>query len=419
MSKHFLIRKNLEHYVGPYTLSELLIAYKKQEFALNDEIAGSCGEWIALDDINKLKRTYPDLGRIVHENLLGGWDIDKPQRSPRRSPKRKKSSSLPLVTVLVLVVATLSALFTYKYAKGRWFDIEPIASFEQLLRNDPAQFEIQMKDHLPVLIKRVSKSKKLFLEWLPLLRAYAFEHANGRIEGIPAHLFRDAVPAPHDCSVEAWTQTFAKSKSAMLSLIEGRAFVAEPWSQILMWDSRWITRRSPFAGWLSPPSYFAACVHSAEKSLRLLESQDPFWRPVRQRLVNVLTQINPQKSLGTEISSSPLLGFLDCVDQAPTTDTLLACQLPQEAHNDQKTYAAIYQTRAWLMRLAVVGPVIAADALQDLRTQLATLPVSDPVTQFDYAAEQALLGAIVKNNGDVGQAIREVESETTHVRFLD
>ena len=87
--KLYLIRVNLESFIGPYTLSEVRSAYKRMLFGLQDEIAASNMPWVSFDDLLQVKEHYPELMKFVKQEMLSGWAVTDQSVQIDAGAKRK------------------------------------------------------------------------------------------------------------------------------------------------------------------------------------------------------------------------------------------------------------------------------------------------------------------------------------------
>ena len=71
--KLYLIRVDMERFIGPLTLREVRESYRRMEFGLQDEIAASNRAWVAFDDLERVKRYYPELVGLIKREMLSGW----------------------------------------------------------------------------------------------------------------------------------------------------------------------------------------------------------------------------------------------------------------------------------------------------------------------------------------------------------
>ncbi len=65
MTRLFLVRRGLESYTGPFSLEEFIRRYEAMDFSLQDEVSGSFGPWIPLDNLPALKKNYPDVANCA------------------------------------------------------------------------------------------------------------------------------------------------------------------------------------------------------------------------------------------------------------------------------------------------------------------------------------------------------------------
>ena len=69
----YLIRIDMERFLGPLSQKEMREAYRRMEFGLQDEIAASNKLWVSFDDLELVKRHYPELVGFVKKEMLSGW----------------------------------------------------------------------------------------------------------------------------------------------------------------------------------------------------------------------------------------------------------------------------------------------------------------------------------------------------------
>ena len=103
-------------FAGPMPLSEMKESYKRMQFGLQDEVTGHCGPWVPFDDLERIKKHYPDIARIVNDEMLAGWGVsDHSTRVVNEDTKRLKASSTRGVGLAIafLVIALLTVLVTW------------------------------------------------------------------------------------------------------------------------------------------------------------------------------------------------------------------------------------------------------------------------------------------------------------------
>ena len=106
MAKLYLIRRNLEGFSGPMSLMELKDAFKRMQFGLSDEVSGHCGPWVTMDNLEKVKKTYPEVARIVYEDLASEWGVSShgdpvPVSENTRQIRKKSARGLSLAVTFL------------------------------------------------------------------------------------------------------------------------------------------------------------------------------------------------------------------------------------------------------------------------------------------------------------------------------
>src|SRR4051812_11628672 len=118
MAKLYLIRRNLENFSGPMTLGEMKEAYKRMAFGLQDEVSGHCGPWVSLEDLVRVKKHYPEVARIVNEEMLAGWGLSDhsarkivQEETQKVSVKGTRGLGLALTFLVIALVAFVAAVY--------------------------------------------------------------------------------------------------------------------------------------------------------------------------------------------------------------------------------------------------------------------------------------------------------------------
>ena len=289
MERLYLIRVGMDRFLGPFTLKQVQEAYHKMQFGLQDEISGSLRQWVTFDNIEGIRRHYPELVQLIHTEMMSGWGITVASTPTVPNARMRmggtgfnrppQSKNWVIAVVFVLILAGLLAFLSYR--DGEW--VNPIAylkdrSFYQAKsylgdRYNP-RFEGYMDRNRHEITQQMKK-KKGFNQWLPYVRSVTFSK-EGRWDGISMKKLKGNADAflPADCSLSAWDERWRESRPDWLGFLEGRRMPREEWSRILMMDTHWIKNRSPMAGWMEPGSYHEACLRMALKSLVKLTNED-------------------------------------------------------------------------------------------------------------------------------------------------
>ena len=99
--KLYLIRVDMERFIGPLTLKEVRDSYRRMEFGLQDEIASSNKPWVAFDDLERINRIYPELGNLIKKEMLSGWGSTEPDTKTTTGVEKVESSSKKTMGLLL------------------------------------------------------------------------------------------------------------------------------------------------------------------------------------------------------------------------------------------------------------------------------------------------------------------------------
>ncbi|HNS64649.1 MAG TPA: hypothetical protein PKN11_09485 [Anaerolineaceae bacterium] len=432
--KLYLIRVNLERFLGPMPLKEVKARYKRMEFGLQDEVASSNKSWVTFDDFERIRRIYPELSDIVRKEMLGAWSdasLTPVQIVPgARTSTRGRGFAAGLMGKLFLVMLmVIVALFAYNMARNEEFSSrlfrlkDPnILRAEEYLGNahnarHEAYLDRYMKDILPMIRK-----KKAFDEWMPHLRVVAF-HRDGRIEGLRSTYLRGkkALPGPKDCSVAAWKTRWKRSMPQWELFVDGRLLNSSDWSRLLVWDPDWISRRSPAEGWVDPGSYFEACLEMALKAIvsldkESLEGQDELREILASRIKWQLKMIRGE-TVGQEYSMSGSLWALSCIEGSERLESLDECQKDIDMSADWRTLLRSRTALAQFRILTALEDPLSAESMSILQKTMETIAPRDFITRFDYQAEIRFYQKVLSGGDSLSKAVRLNQDKSVDVRF--
>ena len=414
MSKLFLVRRALHTFVGPVTLSEFRSEFKRMNFGVQDEVSGHAGPWIMLENAERLARYYPEIARVVHDDMAESWRLS--EHSARKiagGPKAQKASRnetkravlLALACLAVAIGAALAAIwlaggagaFSSKIAENAvGITVAQVAA--ALNKSDPREFQTLMQNNQPEIVNRHNRTKEGALEWLPYLRAYAFL-GDGHIDGISPKNLKgaNAALAPVDCSEKAWRKRWRESAKNWNPFLTGKATIRAPWTRLLAWDPHWIHRRQP-KGWIVPHNYYEACVQQAYRSFLNLRTDQATanegidttgsdYQAIAARL-KWLMDVSASTPAGPAIvpEKDNLLSMWTCFESAGNVASIGLCYESAKlseaviAYNDERIAAA-------LLRLSIKGNGADPDVLTELRTRIPKLQAGDSFTRLEYSAE--------------------------------
>ncbi|HYX33105.1 MAG TPA: hypothetical protein VE954_08305 [Oligoflexus sp.] len=342
MDKLYLIRVDMERFLGPYSLKQVKEAYSRMEFGLQDEVAGSLRQWVAFDDFESIRKHYPELVQLVQREMLSGWGVSthsamgtSPLPAKVKAPSKPRSgSSVPVLFILVLVLfVVLGVVGISLYKDGEFGHLVGMIKDRQLYNAKVqygdqynAKFEAFM-DRNREMINAALKKKKTSTLWLPYVRAVAFEK-DGRWDGLSAKKLRGQADGflPQDCSMGAWEQRWTQSRDQWARFLDGREFPKEEWAYLLALDPHWIRTRTPAPGWLNPGSYAEACLRMAVKAMQRLTGDNMSWEAkvfvsrMRWQIGVIKAQVPDE-----DFEMSGTLWALSCIEDAREESALKNC----------------------------------------------------------------------------------------------
>ena len=442
MAKLYLIRRNLEAFTGPLTLQELKDAYKRMQFGVADEVSGHCGPWVSLDNVEKIKKQYPEIARIVHEEMVSAWGLasEHGTRLANEETRRLKVKSthgigLAMVFLLIAIAALLAAIYMANAAKmsskAREIPDHPAKPEEVqslLERGNIEGFHRYMQLHVPEIVDSLQQDRVSPEVWLPYLRSYAFTH-DGQIPGLELKLLRGSATAPVDCSMRMWAHRWRASYRNWNQLISGEHLPHAHWARILAWDPNWIRRRDN-KGWLSHESYYGGCLNMAYKALNELQSDPSLgvskieWEryglsKIKVRLEWQLALLQNATALpGTPAEPGNWLSIWSCYESAANLSSLQRCKalisqtgLVSQDYGDERY--------GWnLLRLAatVKGPLPAEFANQ-LAEHADKLAQEDSFTRLDYRSEWRLLNKLTNHETPLDKGMDKAQAELPNAKL--
>ncbi len=437
MEKLYLVRRSLETYIGPMTLSELKRSYRRMEFGLQDEVAGNRGEWIALDDLKRLKSVNPEISKLVSDDLLGGWGISEHSqkkiiRGKKTSKKVGSTQGFRAFFIVFFIMGLISALhFSNRLKVSALFNLSQRSDPESIAQlveaDDMKSFDQRMDKILPKLIPKVRNSRNLYNQWIPYLRLLAF-HRDGEIPGFNAKLLRGMgrFSAPNDCSHESWQRRWNSSFNDW-ALFEGKENprVESDWARILVWDSSWMHRRRGAPGWKKISHYYEACLIMANKALRSQINQGivPAGRRglalgLVERISYQLARIHGDQVNVISQAMPSALKALSCIENAEDAAGITECRKSTAISNKKwSQYLQLSENRHKIFLFLRNKVALNDDQLTELRKLHRQLKIIDPLTEFSYQAESQYLVAIMLNNGSLMEARKQVGYEFPEVSF--
>ncbi|MBC7659055.1 MAG: hypothetical protein H7249_05040 [Chitinophagaceae bacterium] len=436
MERLYLIRVGMERFLGPYTLKQVQESYHKMQFGLQDEISGSLRQWVTFDNIEGVRRHYPELVQLIHSEMMSGWGMSVapspsvPNNARMRLGNGSTDFDRPLQTrsflYLGLFIMVLVALIAFmSYRDGEW--VNPIAYLKDrtyyqakshLGDRYNARFEGFM-DRNRQDISQQMKAKKAFSKWIPYVRSVAFAK-DGRWEGVSGKRLKGTADSylPNDCSVGAWDDRWRESRSQWLPFLEGRILPKDEWARLLMMDTHWIRNRTPMAGWMEPGSYHEACLRMALKSLVKLTSEDASSdsKVIISRMRWQLGGI-AGTSPSEEYEMSGTLWATSCLEDAHANDDLKNCFNSVKAKG---AWQEFFDGMILIRRMALLAASEAqlSDAsLKDLHAYLNIYAGKGSEMFMGYDEEIQFYKEVVQQKGNVKAAKAVVQKKYPGVHF--
>ena len=420
----------MERFLGPMTVKEIRDAYRRMEFGLQDEIAGSNRAWVAFDDLERIKRHYPELVNLVKKEMLSGWGTTS--HSSISIQKDMKQKSIPKRTfglfsklIILGLIAVVSFLAVYVLKERRWKDLkmlleDPLLSKAILLYGDEynVKFEAFMDANRDE-INRSLKSRKLLELWLPYVRAVAFSR-DGQWSGVNSRVLRgkDNPFTPADCSQDAWSKRWQSAEDKIEDVLAAKLVVQQDWARLLFWDVEWIKQRIfPKNGWVFPGSYYEACILMASKSMKSQSSEEQWDRRV------ILSRLKWQQNLllGTdsnqEYQMSGILWSLSCIETSESGDDLGNCIKSIKPSKDWLAYLEHRMNLRQARLLIFENSQLNENRLSVLKSAVQKILERDPMTRFDYDDEKELFAKVIELDGNIAAAVRTINAQKKHVRF--
>lgn len=416
----------MERFLGPFSFRQVQEAYRKMQFGLQDEICGSLRSWVAFDNVEAVRRHYPELVQFVEGEMLGGWNGSMSDQSALPSQMKSSrgggSNSFSLFLLVILMVLAGAGAFL-SYQDGEW--VNPLAMLKdrslyqaRSLYGDRynARFEGYM-DRNRAEINQALRKKKGFVQWLPYVRSVAFAR-DGKWDGLPTKRLRGQVESsmPQDCSIAAWDDRWRKSQDEWSAFLEGRDLPREEWASILILDSHWVRNRSPMPGWIDPGSYYEGCLRTAMKSLMRVSGENGDAKILLSRLRWQLGVIG-RNSPSEEYEMSGTLWAISCLEDVDDAGEIRGCFSSVKLRRPWQNF---FDSSVVLRKMAVLvgnksqlsdGDVrTLAGLADDLSGNGSELPVS-------YDEEMRFYQEIIQQKGNVRAARSVLQKRYPSIQF--
>jgi hypothetical protein len=435
MKRYYLVRRNLETFLGPMSAEEVRQSFARLDFGPQDEVAGHCGNWVKVEETQKIRDNYPELSSVFSKNAHGTWGVSvhEGKRIQKRRKKRKPPSSAQLfmyaaiVGVLVGIgVWSRAAIFNWwqdRFAKGLSYEL----ALSYIDDGDEATFMRYLQTHLPEVVTEAKSSKKAFLQWAPVLRAYAF-WGDGAVAGLKPGLLRGGgrPTTPVNCSQASWRQRWRMSRDELRNLVDGQQLFGKVWVRVLLWEGGWIRWRSEPEGWKVPANFHAFCVRmayrgfvDARNELLAVVSEDVL-DSVESRLIALdEAQQSGTATLTPEVEDGRPLSVLTCLDRAANAAKVEECvAIANSAWSREwieyvKTYRQVV-----LMRGLLSADSWNDESLLSLENMLnSSINSLYPLTQLELSPEIRYAKLLLLYRGNASSARSKLASEFPEIQF--
>jgi hypothetical protein len=424
MPRLYLVRRQLENFLGPYTAKEVEQQYDSLTFGSADEIAGNCGPWVCFEQKSKIKEFYPEIYSLMSSKLNSAaprsHEEKKIRPSSRSKSKRFKNRLLLVVAVLIIsVVGYLKSDQLLYLIDENHVSLELDEAKHLIATSQKDKFMRYLQLNIEQAVSKATENSAGYHRWIPILRAYSF-WGNGSVKNLnnAAIRGRDRFFAPKNCTKAAWQKRWLKAKNELYPFIQGEYSSPKVWIRALLWEPQWISWRGNHKGWIVPKNYYALCSEMALKSFQSvkeeleLEIPQEFTQVIEKRLTAVATGLSMDNDQSTE-SFPSFLDYLNCLDFSVFEPNTKRCVLPKTRLSLKlKTFLKQYQAVVVFRKLTKLKRKLGPGDLKSLETQIIpNLTRSYPITQLNLTAEIRMAKLILLYGGDIQLAKQKVERE--------
>jgi hypothetical protein len=424
MTRLYLVRRQLENFLGPYTAKQVEEQYDSLTFGSADEISGNCGPWVSFEQKSKLKEFYPEIYSLMspklHYAAPRSHEGRKIRSSSRGKSKRLRNRLFIAVAVLILsVVGYLkSDQMMYLIDKDH-VSLELDEAKHLIATNQKDKFMRYLQLNIEQAVSRATKDSDGYHRWIPILRAYSFWGSGGVTNLNNAAIRgRDRFFAPKNCTKAAWEKRWLKAKDEIYPFIQGEYSSPKVWIRALLWEPQWISWRGNHKGWIVPKNYYSLCSEMALKSFQgvkeelELELPQEYTQVIEERLTAVATGLSMESDQSTE-SFPSFLGYLNCLDFSASESNTKVCYMPKTRLSLKiKTFLKQYRAVVAFRKLTTLKKKLGPRDLKSLETQIIpNLARSYPITQLNLTAEIRLAKLILLYGGDIQLSKQKVQRE--------
>ena len=433
MSRLYLVRKNLELYLGPMDIMEFKEGYKKLKFGPDAEICSSLKKWVKLSDHQRLASRYPQIASIVSRAAI--WEQSMAPVQIRddhaiRSHFPRKQSSFFFYGISFLIIALViigvwgykEGIFSFSHKK---INIQVVTQL--LSQKKEVEFLKYMESHIAVIVPDASKHKTSYTEWIPYIRYYAYKKG-GSVVGMKPQLLKGAVPstlAPLDCSMEGLRSKLGEElQTDWKAILHGSETPSTIFQKMFFWDPYWIKIRVD-PSWIQPINYYQACLIELSQVIK----QDQFIIPtdvkpiLEARVDHLLSTISPKQqgfrfeSIKPKVVPTNILGALSCIEEDGDSEVCI----PKDSLAVPATkYLAVRKQRMDIFSMLssiVIKEAILSEELSELYTLRANIKPIDQITQFNYSSEYQLITYMQHTSGSIKKKKKMMEQSSPEINL--
>lgn len=473
--KLYLIRKNLQTYIGPLTLDEFVYRYNRMQITQQDEIAESLKKWVCLENFKELAEYYPEIFKIITRGLPYPQNHNNQillQHKEKKVINKHKSNYttnwIPYMLLILNIVIIGIAIVYFdainlikkqlNFQKQNNLPAINIAT-EYINTNNIAALETYLDNYKNTLFPQINNSRQIYNEWIPIIRYLAFSK-NGTVDGINPRLLKGlgTKDAPTYCTVTNWKERILTHTQMLENIFSYQEIPTEDWTVVFLWDPYWIRRRNNIKGWIKPINYYTACIHMAHKAVsQILSTNSNINRTnantkdIKIKEENFITKektniANDKQNIlkllllrldyllkiinNEEIIKFPkinyennLLFILNCLENPNTTsiDDIDKCI-------SKKTYQSISieEIKKFIYQRKIQNKIRlllkSKDTLNDKNLQLLSklskdLITPEPITKMDYNPEHKYILSLILYNGSIKEAQKRAKYEFSEMDF--
>ncbi len=357
MENLFLVRKNLERFLGPMTLQEFEFLLKKMEIGSDDEVSGNCLPWVFLKEMGRLKTIYPQLAKIIQRETAQSWGVSEHDEKLISQNSKNRQNKFSFATYLFGFVSLIFGVLIILYSeeiKKIWYQkfnkIENEARVIQganfLIENSRwNDFENLLNKYYPRIHIENDDFNNLNPQWHPILRAYAFKFDKELDSPFQPLLKNETHPMISTiCNAKNWSKKITQSPQIFEALVNGKRILNQDMVILFLLDPFLISSRKE-EGWVYPKNYIHACLLGAEFAVTAMEDallKSPLLARILEMKQKIENMNNPQV---VEWPLNSPFYYLSCWENAKSLNDLIPCNVDFKNQNFEEPWPAILEVR--------------------------------------------------------------------------